>query len=135
MNLYDFMNQNIDTILEKKVRISKKFDSTINLLSKLGLGHLVLNQKISTLSGGENQRIKLSQSMYDGKYKIFGLDEPAKGLGKKEIINLVTVIYENINDLNKTYIVSEHNEFFIKMCQNVSVLKKDNDEVIICKIK
>lgn len=129
MNIYDFLNQNIDQIIEKEINVSKKFDKSIQLFKKLGLGHLSLNQKISTLSGGENQRIKLSLSLREGKAKIFGLDEPSKGLCRKEIFELVSVIYENIIKYKKTFIVAEHNREFLELCTYVNSLVRDNGRV------
>jgi putative uvrABC system protein A len=109
--------------------ISKKFDYTVQLLGKLGLGHLSLNQKISSLSGGENQRIRLSQALKKGKTKIFGLDEPSMGLGRKEMIDLISVIYENIENYGKTFIVIEHNTEFLNLYQYVNELVRDNRKV------
>ena len=72
----------------------KKFDNTVRLLQKLGLSHLSLNQKVNSMSGGENQRVKLLQALGEGRIKVYGLDEPSKGLGRKEILELISVIYE-----------------------------------------
>lgn len=130
-NIFDFLNQTIDQIIESNISISKKFDDTIHLLSRLGLGHLSLNQKVSSLSGGENQRIKLSQSLRENKIKILGLDEPSKGLGRKEIFNLISVIYANIENYGKTFIVIEHNPYFLNMCQHVSELLKKDGKVVV----
>lgn len=129
LNIYEFLNQNINQIIENGMSISKKFDYTVQLLGKLGLGHLSLNQKISSLSGGENQRIKLSQALKKGKTKIFGLDEPSMGLGRKEMIDLISVIYENIENYGKTFIVIEHNTEFLNLCQYVNELVRDNRKV------
>lgn len=129
LNIYQFLNQNIEEIIKNDYSISKKFDSTIRLLLKLGLGHLVLNQKISTLSGGENQRIKLSQALGEGRTKIYGLDEPAKGLGRNEMLNLINVIYDNIEKKGKTFIISEHNQEFLELCSHVNILEKNGEKV------
>lgn len=131
LNICEFLNQNIEEIIEKGISVSKKFDNTIQLLAKLGLGHLSLNQKIMSLSGGENQRIKLSQALGEGRTKIYGLDEPSKGLGRKEMLNLINVIYENIEKKEKTFIVSEHNPEFLKLCSHVSVLRKTESKVYV----
>lgn len=129
MNIYDFLSQNIDQIIENEINVSKKFNQSMQLLRKLGLGHLSLNQKINTLSGGENQRIKLSLSLREGRAKIFGLDEPSKGLGRKEVFDLVSVLYENIVKDKKTFIVAEHNREFLELCTYVNSLVRDNGRV------
>lgn len=131
LNIYEFLSLTIEEIFDKNLMISKKFNKTINVLIQLGLGHLSLNQKVKTLSGGENQRLKLSKALGNNKTKIYGLDEPTKGLGKKEILNLVYLLYENSIKLEKTFIVSEHNSEFLKLCSHTSELKKDNEDVLI----
>ncbi|MBR5363932.1 MAG: ATP-binding cassette domain-containing protein [Oscillospiraceae bacterium] len=131
MNIYEFLDQNIDTIIQNGISISKKFDSTIRLLASLGLGHLVLNQKTNTLSGGENQRLKLSQALGESSTKIYGLDEPSKGLGRSEMISLIQVIYDNIERQGKTFIVSEHNPEFLELCSCVNELVSDKNIVRI----
>lgn len=55
---------------------------------KVGLGYLHLNQALSTLSGGELQRVKLA-SYLDNKSKIFILDEPTDGLHVKDIHQII----------------------------------------------
>ena len=131
MNIYEFLDQNIDTIIQNGISISKKFDSTIRLLASLGLGHLVLNQKTNTLSGGENQRLKLSQALGESSTKIYGLDEPSRGLGRSEMISLIQVIYDNIERQGKTFIVSEHNPEFLELCSCVNELVSDKNIVRI----
>lgn len=129
LNIHEFLNQNVDQIIENSINISNKFDHTIQLLGKLGLGHLSLNQKISTLSGGENQRIKFLQALRAGRTKIYGLDEPSKGLGRKETVDLISVIYENIKYFGKTFIVAEHNRDFLEMCSYVNELVQNKGKV------
>lgn len=123
-NIYDLMELEIDTIINMNFTFTKKIVETLKLLSDLGLGHLRLSQQISTLSGGENQRIKLSLAMKNSSYKIFGLDEPSKGLNERDIKKLVSVIYKNIEGKNKTYIISDHNPTFLKYCSYLVELKK-----------
>lgn len=131
LNIYEFLNRSIEEIIESGVKVSKKFDNTVRLLQKLGLSHLSLNQKVNSLSGGENQRIKLSQALGEGRIKVFGLDEPSKGLGHKEILELISVIYENIKEKGKTFVVSEHNSEFLKLCSHVNELKMLDGKVYI----
>ena len=131
LNIYEFLSQNCEEIINKGISVSKKFDSTVQLLDKLGLGHLALNQRVSTLSGGENQRIKLLQTLRDGRTKVYGLDEPSRGLGRKEMLNLISIIYDNIEKKGKTFIVAEHNVEFLALCPYVSELRKENGKVVI----
>lgn len=133
LNIYEFLNQSIEEIIDKGIYISKKFGNSVQILVKLGLGHLTLNQRISSLSGGENQRIKLTQALVDNKTKIYGLDEPSKGIGRKEMLSLISVLYENIESYGKTFIVSEHNEEFLGLCSYVSELKRQDDKVIVLR--
>ena len=90
-----------------------------------------LIQQTNTLSGGENQRLKLSKALGESSTKIFGLDEPSKGLGRNEMISLVQVIYDNIERQGKTFIVSEHNPEFLALCSCVSELVSYNNIVRI----
>jgi hypothetical protein len=104
------------------------FDSGLFDYALFSFNGLMLLE-ISSLSGGENQRIKLSQALKKGKTKIFGLDEPSMGLGRKEMIDLISVIYENIENYGKTFIVIEHNTEFLNLCQYVNELVRDNRKV------
>ena len=62
---------------------------------------------------------------------MYGLDEPSIGLGHKEILELISVIYENIKEKGKTFVVSEHNSEFLKLCSHVNELKMLDGKVYI----
>lgn len=131
LNVYEMQQMCIDDIISDGIKISAKADKALQLLSNLGLGYLKLNQQIKTLSGGENQRIKLAQALNDNKKSIIGLDEPVKGLGKKEIAKLLTVIFEQIEKTGKTFIISEHDTMFLSYCSYLVELQRKNGKTNI----
>ena len=73
----------------------------------LALGHLKLGQATSTLSGGENIRIKLLK-VFNSSAKVLGVDEPFKGLDFQEIY-LVTQYLIKQRDKGKTILIVDHN--------------------------
>ena len=86
-------------------------------LRKVGLGYLHLNQSLSTLSGGELQRIKLASYLRD-KGKIFILDEPSDGLHLNDIDRILK-LFDNMVDQGNSIFLIEHNLEMIKACDYV----------------
>lgn len=86
-------------------------------LLKVGLGYIHLNQSLSTLSGGELQRIKLASFLRE-KGKIFILDEPTDGLHLKDIDRLISLFDRMIEDGNTIFLI-EHNISVIKSADYV----------------
>lgn len=73
----------------------------------VGLGYLHLNQALSTLSGGELQRVKLA-SYLDKRGKVFVLDEPTDGLHIKDIRHLIELLDSMTEQGNSIFLI-EHN--------------------------
>lgn len=90
-----------------------------NNLIRARLGHLSLYREMSTLSGGEIQRLFL-HSHLDSKMDslIYVLDEPTAGLHESEKNELLTYIRE-LKELGNTVIVVEHDKNAIKMAEHI----------------
>ncbi len=88
----------------------------LKTLKEVGLGYITLGQRATTLSGGEAQRVKLSEelSKRDTGQTIYILDEPTTGLHFDDIRQLLTVLNRLVNKGN-TILVIEHNMDVIKV--------------------
>ncbi len=92
----------------------------IKVLQEIGLGYIRLGQPSSTLSGGENQRVKLATELArrDTGKTLFILDEPTTGLHFEDINVLMTVL-NRLVDKGNTVVVIEHNLDVIKQADFV----------------
>ena len=79
----------------------------LRALSDVGLDYLTLGQPLSTLSGGECQRIKLASELHKNG-SIYVMDEPTTGLHMSDISHLLAIV-NRLVDTGNTVIVIEHN--------------------------
>ena len=84
----------------------------LQAMSDVGLDYLSLGQPLSTLSGGECQRIKLASELHK-KGSIYIMDEPTTGLHMSDIQHLLDVM-NRLVDSGNTVVVIEHNLHVIK---------------------
>ncbi len=85
----------------------KEIVRRLQALSDVGLHYLSLGQPLSTLSGGECQRLKLASELHK-KGSIYVMDEPTTGLHMSDITHLLEIM-NRLVDSGNTVIVIEHN--------------------------
>ncbi|MBV9711066.1 MAG: ATP-binding cassette domain-containing protein, partial [Ktedonobacteraceae bacterium] len=90
----------------------KEVRSRLQAMSDVGLNYLTLGQPLSTLSGGECQRIKLASELHK-QGSIYVLDEPTTGLHMSDVAHLLTIM-NRLVDGGNTVIVIEHNRDVIR---------------------
>jgi excinuclease ABC subunit A len=94
--------------------ILKEVTSRLSFLHNVGLGYLDLARKSKTLSGGEQQRIRLASQIGTGLTGVlYVLDEPSIGLHSRDVDALIASL-KHLVDLGNTLIVVEHDEETIR---------------------
>lgn len=108
-----YQGKNIAEVLDLTVNQAQEFFNipTINkrlkLLQEVGLGYLKLGQSLSTLSGGESQRLKIATELKKSG-NIYVMDEPTTGLHITDIEVFYSIV-KKLVDADNTVIIIEHN--------------------------
>ena len=133
-----FANKNINEVLDmtvseaiiffnenKETTISKRLQP----LEDVGLGYIKLGQSSSTLSGGENQRVKLAYFIGQERQEptLFIFDEPTTGLHFHDIRRLLSS-FNALIERGHTVLVIEHNMEVIKCADHVIDLGPDGGD-------
>ena len=100
-------------------RLLIEINNRLDVLNDVGLGYLTMNRLSSTLSGGESQRINLSNALGSNLVgSMYILDEPSIGLHPRDTQRLIKVLIR-LRDLGNTVIVVEHDEEIIRAADQV----------------
>jgi len=95
-------------------RILKEINERLGFLENVGLSYLTLDRSASTLSGGENQRIRLATQIGSKLTGVlYVLDEPSIGLHHRDNQRLFSTLLQ-MRDLGNTVLVVEHDEETIR---------------------
>lgn len=118
-NIYDVLNMTVNQAIEffgaQNGSIERKIVKRLQPLKDVGLGYIKLGQSSSTLSGGENQRVKLAYflSNESSQPTLFIFDEPTTGLHFHDINTLMSS-FDRLIKKGNTIIIIEHNLDVIK---------------------
>ncbi|KAF1297398.1 thiamine ABC transporter permease [Enterococcus sp. JM4C] len=110
---YLYKGKTIDEVLNLTVEDALKFfdDASIQkklwAMSHVGLDYLTIGQRMSTLSGGECQRMKLASEFYK-KGSIYLLDEPSTGLHLSDIAQIMQIMNYLVNQGNTVIVIEHH---------------------------
>ncbi len=121
MNAYDIMEMTINQAVEFFAKHQeKKIVAKMKPLQDVGLGYIKLGQTSSTLSGGENQRIKLAYYLSQERATptLFIFDEPTTGLHFHDIKKLLAA-FNALIERGHTILIIEHNMDIIKCADHI----------------
>ena len=120
-NINDVLNMTVSEAIEFfSLHHQKTIVNKLKPLQDVGLGYIKLGQSSSTLSGGENQRVKLAYFIGQEKQDstLFIFDEPTTGLHLNDIKKLLKA-FDALIARGHTLIVVEHNLEVIKCADYV----------------
>lgn len=129
-NIYDILDMTVNQAVEFfEQHGQSKIARKMKPLQDVGLGYIKLGQSSSTLSGGENQRVKLAYylSIEKSSPTIFIFDEPTTGLHFHDIRKLMDS-FESLIVRGHTVIIIEHNMDIIKCADHIIDLGPEGGE-------
>lgn len=124
MNIYDVLEMTVDQAIEffseGKGSAEKKIVKRLKPLQEVGLGYIKMGQSSSTLSGGENQRVKLAYYLGEEKTDptLFIFDEPTTGLHFHDVKTLLKA-FDSLIERGHSILIIEHNPDVIKCADHI----------------
>ena len=127
-NIYDVLNMTISDAIEF-FDGCKSIVSRLKPLEEVGLGYIKLGQNSSTLSGGENQRVKLAYFIGQEKQDatLFIFDEPTTGLHFHDIQRLLHA-FDALIERGHSILIIEHNMEIIKCADHIIDIGPDGGD-------
>ena len=118
-SISDVLDMSVDEAIDFFKSIPKIYRK-LKTLQEVGLGYITLGQSATTISGGEAQRVKLSEelSKRDTGNTLYILDEPTTGLHFADIKHLIAVL-DRLVEKGNTVLVIEHNMDIIKVADHI----------------
>ena len=122
-----YRGKTIADVLEMTINQAAEFFENIpqlhrrlEVMRKVGLGYIKLGQPSTTLSGGESQRVKLSEELTkkDTGNTLYILDEPTTGLHFEDIRVLLSLVNQLV-DKGNTVLIIEHDLDVIKSADHL----------------
>ncbi len=129
-NIYDILEMTVNQAIEFFTEHGqKKIVKKLRPLQDVGLGYIKLGQSSSTLSGGENQRVKLAYflSVEKAQPTLFIFDEPTTGLHFHDIKKLLEA-FDALISRGHTLVIIEHNLDVIKCADHLIDLGPEGGE-------
>ncbi|MCM1162741.1 MAG: excinuclease ABC subunit UvrA [Muribaculaceae bacterium] len=123
-NIYDILEMTVDEAIEffgtDSDTQTKRIVKRLKPLQDVGLGYIKIGQNSSSLSGGENQRVKLASFFADesNEPQIYIFDEPTTGLHFNDIATLLKS-FDRLISMGHTVLIIEHNMDVIKCADHV----------------
>jgi excinuclease UvrABC ATPase subunit len=111
--VHELRGQSISDVLAMTVEdavaffTEKKVAKVVEAMNAVGLGYLKLGQPLSTLSGGENQRLKLATELHK-QGSLYVMDEPTTGLHLSDIGLLMGIIDRLVDQGNSVVLIEHH---------------------------
>ncbi len=132
-NISDVLDLTVDEAIEffgqGDSAVEKRIVRRLSPLQEVGLGYIKLGQSSSSLSGGENQRVKLAYylSIDERRPTLFVFDEPTTGLHFHDIRMLLKA-FDRLIGMGHSIVVVEHNLDVIKCADYIIDLGPDGGE-------
>ncbi len=117
-NFFDKLKLSGNKLLIAK-DIVKEIKRKLSFLKDVGLSYISLDRTVETLSGGEEQRVRLATQIGSGLVGvIYVLDEPSIGLHPKDN-NLLLNTLKKLKDMGNTVIIVEHDREFMNNAEHI----------------